>query len=329
MSRNSSILLLLPVLLMAGGSDGAGPSPRLPDAMHALALSSVDHVYKEEFKEARDDARRMMREYPDHPAGYFFMAAVIDARMEHLQTDDEEVDFYRHCDLAVSKGEALLEKRDDPWVRFFVGGAHGARGTYESRYGRWITAFRFGWQGVTAFRELLEQAPGIKDAWLGIATYDYWRSAMTKKLWWMPGVEDKRDEAIGMLREVVAEGIYVREAAAKNLVPILNNEKRYREALAAAEGMLARYPNCLVFKWGRAEAKLGLGEPDAAEKEFKQILERVESQDVDNRYNVVRCRYFLARTYFRQKHYARCRDECRRIQRYELDTDTKRRLEKE
>jgi len=167
------------------------------------------------------------------------------------------------------------------------------------------------------------------DARFGIATYDYWRSAMTKMLWWMPGVEDKREEAIRALRDVARTGVYVREAAAKHLVAILINEKRYGEALPLAEEMLARFPSCLCFHWGKATAQLALEQLGEAEKSFLYIAQRAQEQGAENHYNEVLCHSYLAKTYLQQKLYPRCIAECDRAEGYILDEDTRKRLEKE
>lgn len=325
--RLCCIFVVLGCCAAAGG--GAGRVLTLPGDMHALALSSIDLVYKEEFKQAQAVAKRIIKDYPAHPAGYFFLAAVLDAHMEHLQSNDDEIEFYRYCDIAIGKGEEMLDKTpDDLWAKFFIGGANGARGTYESRYSRWITAFRYGWQGVAIFKDLLQKDSTLHDARMGIAVYDYWRSAMMKMLWWMPGVEDKREESIKELTAVMEDGVYVREAAAKQLISILNNEKRYAEALALSEKMLQQYPAFLVFHWGKAESLVGLGRWADAEKGLKYILKRIEGEGAKGNYNEILCRYYLAKIYLEQKRYPLCVYECNTIAACRIDADTRKRLEK-
>ena len=97
------------------------------------------------------DAKR----YPEHPAGYFFYAVVLDEWTGYYQSTKKENEFYRYCDLAVEKGQAMLDKQStDAWAKFFVGGTEGLKGNFESRYERWITAFRYGWKGVSILKDL-------------------------------------------------------------------------------------------------------------------------------------------------------------------------------
>jgi tetratricopeptide (TPR) repeat protein len=240
-----------------------------------------------------------MRSYPDHPAGYFFQAVVLDARMERHHSDAAENEFYRHCDLAITKGERMLEERpDDLWAKFFMAGANGAKGAYESRFERWITAFRHGWQGVSVFREILDEDPSIRDVCYGIGLYNYWRSAMTKMLWWMPGVEDKRDEAIAMMFDAMRNGQFVRQASAAELLPMLCNEGRYAKALRIADEMIEKYPRYLAFRWGRAEALLGLKRFAQAEQSCTHILSRLGTgPEGRDEFGLMLCNLYLARAY--------------------------------
>lgn len=297
--------------------------------MHRLALRSVELVYQEDFGKALETAKQLVREAPQHPAGYFFCAVVLDSWTGYYQSSKKENEFYRYCELAVERGEAVLDRNpDDAWARFFVGGTEGLKGNYESRYERWITAFRNGWKGVSMLLELQKKVPGIRDVNYGIGTYYYWRSAMTKVMFWLPGVEDKRDEGIRRLRNSMTAGVYTRQASAANLNDILVNEKRYKEAVALADSMMALYPGALSFWWGKAQALYGMGKLKAATEDFKAILSKVESEPFDNHYNAVRCHYWLAKIRFAQGRYGESVAECNRMAYYSLSQEVKKRLDK-
>ena len=301
---------------------------RLPKDMHELAVSSTKWVYDEKFKLAKSYAKRIIKNYSNHPAGYFFYAAILNSHMEYLQSEKYEAEFYRYCDNAISKGENLLEKEpNNVWVKFFIAGASGLKGTYESRYKRWLTAFKHGWRGVVIFREILETNPEMIDAIYGIATYDYWRSAKTKMLWWLPGVADKRKVAIQALNKLQVTGTYVKESSSLNLIDMLLNEKRYNEALENANKILANYPSSLISMWRKAEAQLGLGEFDKAEKLYKKILKRVEFEQFESNYNIALCHYYLSKVYFHLKRYKLCMDECRLMGSFKLTSVSQKRLE--
>jgi tetratricopeptide (TPR) repeat protein len=316
-------------IVMAGVSASAFAAPQLPEDMHAMALASVDYVYKEKFKLAEEEAKKIIKKYPDHPAGYFFSAMALASWMSYYETDKREEDFYRYCDQTIEKAEKILGKNpDDAWAQFYLGGADGAKGTYESRYEKWITSFRHGWKGVSALQSLYKKHPEIKDIYYGLGMYDYWRSALTRVLWWMPGIENRTEEGIRELVVAKTDGVYTRISASADLVAVFNNGKRHKEALTIAEEMLGLFPGSLVFSKGQAAALFGLGRFAEAEAVYRYMLERVEAEPFDNHYNAVTCHFWLARIYLKMKRYTQSIVECNRMGYYSFDEDVKKRLDK-
>ena len=301
----------------------------LPPDMHAWASASIEDVYNEKYKQAEEEAKSIIKKYPGHPAGYFFLAAAIDAWMEYYQSSNREEDFYRCCDKAIETGERLLD--NDPgnaWAKFFYGGADGFKGTYESRYERWITAFRHGWKGVSVLLEISKSNPEIRDVNFGIGTYYYWRSAMTRMLWWMPGIGNKCKEGIRQLYDAKNFGTYTRTVAAVQLISILINEHRYEEALNICDEMLERYPTTLIFYRGKAEGLFGMERFEQAQQMYQYILSRVEAESIDNHYNAVLCHFWLAKINLRLKQFTQVIAECNRMNYYKLDEEIKKRLGK-
>jgi hypothetical protein len=323
--RRCALLCLLWALLRAPDVLAA---QQLPEKMHQLAVNSIELAYQEQFKEAENEAKKIVRNFPDHPAGYFFCAFVLDLQMTYYQSDAQEIEFYQYCNLAIAKGEKRLEKApNDIWTLFFVAGAKGAKGTYESRFHRWISAFRNGWQGVVGCREIAKRDSRIYDVLFGLGTYDYWRSALTEQVWWMPGVADRRPEAIKMIACAADSGTYVRQASAYHLVAILINEKRFKEALELADTMLQRYAHSFLFAWGRSQALLGLGRYADAEAGFQAILRRIQGEGFKNNYCLAMCRYYLSKVYFGQKNFPRCIKEIENFTALTFPDDTRKRLE--
>jgi tetratricopeptide (TPR) repeat protein len=302
---------------------------KLPQDMHDMALATIDYVYKEKFKLAEDEGKKIIKKYPDHPAGHFFCAVALEAWMNYYETDKREEEFYRYCDMAIEKAEKLLAAEpDNEWAMFFLGGVDGYKGTYESRYEKWITSFRHGWKGVSTLQTLYKKVPYMEDINYGVGMYDYWRSTMTKILWWMPGIENKSEMGIQELFSARKNGIYTTITASANLIFILCNEGRYKGALAIADEMLEKFPGTLKFSWGKAAALFGIGRFEDAENMYRYILSRVESEPYDNHYNAVVCHFWLAKVYLKTKRFTQSIAECNRMGYYNLHEDIKKRLEK-
>lgn len=313
-------------LLVVSGWSVASP-PSLPPSIHSDIITTIEHVFKEDFPQAETQAKRLIRKEPDHPAGYFCMAYVLDSWMALFQSDEKENEFYRYCDQAIDKGEKYLVKnKDDAWARFFIGGADGYKGTYEARYERWITAFRFGWKGVSVLLDLKKEGVGIPDIYSGIGCYHYWRSAMMKSLWWMPGIEDKREESIVQLKKVRREGIYTRLATSVNLIDILLNEELFDEALKVADAELRTYPRSTVFLWGKARSLFGLQRYNEAVTLLQQLITKVEQMPPDNHFNTTYYHLYRAKCYMALKQYDEAAKSCTSIERFTYEPDIKKRL---
>jgi len=299
--------------------------------MHQEIISAIDQIYNENLKEAEDHIRRIIKRYPEHPAGYFFMAVLLDSWMYLYQTNSKESEFYRYCDLAIEKAEKILDKKgaaSNEWIRFFMGGADGYKGTFEARYERWITAFRYGWKGVSVLLDLEKDKSTIVDINYGIGSYDYWRSAMIKVIWFMPKVENRSQRGIQRLYYARQNGIYTKVTASAALIDILLNESRYSEALGISKEMLAKYPNSTLGRWGMAKSLFGLKQYDQAVVEFNSILSKVEAASIDNHYNGALCHLWLAKIEFEKGNYIGAIAECNRMNHYEYEESIRKRLDK-
>jgi len=300
----------------------------LPADMHEIAVKSIDMVFREDFRGAEAEAQKLIRAYPDHPAGYFFMAAAADAWMLRHQSNRREAEFYRFCDQAIERAEkVLVGNPSDEWARFFLGGADGYKGTYEVRYERYITGFRFGWKGVSVFLKMASEGSKNPDIQFGIGTYDYWRSALMKLLWFMPGVEDKRAVGIEKLREVRRNGVYTKTPASMVLIDIYINENRFQDALTVADDMIRAYPRALVFQWGRAQALQGLKRHEDAVAAYRKIFTRCENDPNSNFYNLVQARMGMARNMAALGQNAEALEQLNAMNTYSLAKDIRKRLE--
>ncbi|MDR2694678.1 MAG: hypothetical protein LBB74_10770 [Chitinispirillales bacterium] len=306
----------------------AAQPQQLPADMHGWASASIECVFKEDYKCAEDEAKKILRAYPEHPAGYFFMAAVVEAWMQRYQSNKREAEFYRSCDQAVEKAEKILASApNDDWARFFLGGAEGYKGTFEARYERYITAFRYGWKGVSVFLKMAADGSKNPDINFGTGTYDYWRSALMKMLWWMPGVEDKREIGIEKLKGVIRNGVYSRAAAGCVLIDVYMNEKRYEDALNVATDMGKKYPRALSFMWGRAAALHGLKRYDEAAAAYRAIYAKCEKDQNTNYYNAVKAHVGMARAYLAMGKNNEALEEASAAGSYRLSKDIKKRLD--
>jgi tetratricopeptide (TPR) repeat protein len=323
--KKNSVLLLFLCLLIPINSF-ALPST-LPADIHNSVTAIIDAIYKEDFKSSEELSKKLIRKYPDHPAGYFFMAASLDSWMSYYQSKKNEDEFYKYCDLTIDKCEKrMITTPSDDWASFFKGGADGYKGTYEARYERWITAFRYGWKGVSLLMKLEEKNSGIIDINYGIGVYEYWRSALMKLLWWMPGIQDKRQDGIKKLYMVYDQGSYTKLAASSTLIDILINEKKDEEALKIADKFLLQYPESSMFLWGKGNALFNLGKLDEANTVYSKLLVKYTSDVNNNHFNEVVCYFWLGKIAYQKGKTKEAEQYWIKMNEFTFDDDNKNRL---
>lgn len=301
----------------------------LPDDIYTNAASVINFICKEDFKDGEETAKKMIRKYPESPSGYFFMAAVIDSWMSYYVDNKKEDEFYRYCDLAVEKSEKILSRdKEDEWAQFFIGGAEGYKGTYEARYERWITAFRYGWKGVSVLMKLEDNKSDLVDINFGIGSYEYWRSALVKMLWWMPGVKDRREDGIKKLFITKEKGIFTKTFSSSSLIDILNNENRPKEVLPIADTMLKVYPSSSMFLWGKGQALFALGDFEGSKQIFSKLLNKYQSDEVNNHYRAAQCHLWLAKSDSAEGKYREAIAHVSAMETFNYSEDIKSQLEK-
>ncbi len=323
LNKNKLLFLIFPALFF---TISYGIPPAIPEEIHYGILNVNERIFNDDIEGAEIEAKKIIKKRPDNPAGYFCMALVIDSWMLRYQSDEKENDFYRFCNLAIEKGEKILNRQpDNVWAKFFIGGSDGLKGIYEARYERWITAFRYGWKGVSVLLQLLES--NLADIYYGIGSYNYWRSALSKMLWWMPGIEDKRGEGINQLLKARTDGIYTKTLASVALIDIFLNEKQYYDALKITDEELSKYPSSLVFLWGKARALYGLNRYDESIYLLRKIIKRIELDKYNNYVMLTMCHLYLIKIFIKERKYIDAVSECNTINSFKYEPKIKKHLD--
>jgi len=300
----------------------------LPDDIKVKGLRSIELVFLERFTDALAEARHIIKTHPKHPAGYFFYAATLESWMDFEESSRKEDEFYRYCDLSIDKGKAILDRnKNDLWVQFFVGGAEGLKGNYESRYERWIAAFKYGWKGVSILKKIGDRCPGLQDVNYGIGTYDYWRSAMTQVMKWMPGVKDNRASGIAALKKAQSAGLFTAITSTAKLVDIYFNEQRYGQLKRLCDTALVQFPDNAIFLLGKAKACWGLGLTDEAEPVLLRLQRKYIEYSFNTGYNQVITSYWLCKIFQKSKNYNAGAAELNKIKSYKVNPVSRKRLD--
>ena len=272
-------------------------SQQLPDTLlDRLILQGIDLTLRQKYGEAESFFRGVAKQFPTHPAGYLYQAAVQQTRaIDYVIPLDTEP-----FDSLLEIGEKLSERMIDSgttsaWGYYFLATTNGYDAYARVERGDWFGGFRKGLAAASDFKNCLEIDSNFIDAFAGLGTYYYWRSRKTEFLNWLPFISDDRPEGIRLLKECIRRGIYNRFVAASALLNIYLDGGRYEDASQVAQDALRAYPSNRVFLWGLAESLSRLGKVKETLETYDILLKSIMADSISNPYSEILCHLNIAK----------------------------------
>ncbi|MBN1397692.1 MAG: hypothetical protein JXA06_06650 [Bacteroidetes bacterium] len=251
----------------------------------------VDLILRQEYTRADSLFSEIAERYPDHPAGYLYRAAVMQAYALDfdIKIDREKFDSF------IEKGKNAAGNMSSPLREYFMGTADGYEAYERVESGDWFTGIRKGLSSISEFEDLVEQDSTFYDAYAGIGTYYYWSSEKTEFLHWLPFVSDDRELGIKTLKIGAERSVYNRFAAISALISIFINSKDYQQAEEWSKRGLQFYPENRVFLWGLATAYDRQKKYAKAKFVYQKLLDNILQIRSPHPYNELVCRLNLVR----------------------------------
>jgi tetratricopeptide (TPR) repeat protein len=265
---------------------------KLEYPLHSFVVSGIDFILKQEYNRADSLFRVVTNRYPDHPVGYLYRAAVMQAYNIDFDVPIEQGEF----DSLLIIGKSSAEKISLPWREYFLGTADGYDAYERVERGDWFGGVRQGMSSASKFEEIIENDSSFYDAYVGIGTYYYWRSRKTEFLRWLPFVKDDRELGIRMLIIGAEQSEYNRFAAMSALVSIYLDSENYKQAETWSKRGLNFYPENRVFLWGLATALDRQNRSAEAVSAYSNLLENILRAHAPHPYNEIICRLNLVKS---------------------------------
>jgi hypothetical protein len=270
---------------------------KLPDAkMHTLVLEGIDLTWREKYSQADSVLQCVVREFPDHPAGYVYQAGVTLARAMDNEMEVDQARFDSLIDIGKRNANRMIDSGSDRiWGNFFLGTADGSDSYARVYRGDWFGGTRRGLMSVSSFKDAAKMDSTLCDAYAGVGAFYYWRSRKTEYFNWIPFVGDDRPEAFTLLTRSVEKGIYNRFTALSMLVAIYIDAGMYDKAIACCREGLNQYPENRTFLWGLSTACEKSGLWTDAGLAYQRLLNVIILSQDNNHYNEIVCKLNLAK----------------------------------
>ena len=140
----------------------------------------IKQIYNIKFTEAEKTFRSVIADYPEHPAGRFFIA-MIDWWKILLDPDNESYDeiFFQKLEDVIYQCDQLLDKNPkDVDALFFKGGSIGFRGRLRAFRESWLKAADDGREALPIVEEAASLDPNNMDVQLGFGIYNYYAAVI-------------------------------------------------------------------------------------------------------------------------------------------------------
>jgi hypothetical protein len=233
----------------------------------STAMQGIKQIYDLQFSQAETTFRRLIADYPDHPAGRFFLS-MIDWWKILVDADVESYDdlFFQKLEDVIYQCDELLEKNPkNVDALFFKGGAIGFRGRLRAFRESWIKAADDGREALPIVERASNLDPSNLDVQLGFGIYNYYASVIPSEFPLLKPLmiffpKGDKLKGIEQLTNTAMNGKYAKYEARYFLMTLyFTYENDVYRAGEFAKLLTTDFPDNPVFeRWfGRVAAKKG------------------------------------------------------------------------
>ena len=275
------------------------------DRQDKLFLRSIEYVYQDSFSAAYAVLDTMINEYPDYWPANVFKIGVLFTEMNDSESKSKADQFHALIDTTEKGIEEYLKKYpDDKWAHFFKGIAMGYWALYEGNHGSWLKAIFKGLAAGKHYSKAIELDSTFYEAYLGLGSLNYWRSAKLGIARKLPFIPDRREEGIRQIKLAIDSSRYSSLPAQTGLAWIYYNKKEYRKALHLMNDLMNRGYRGRQVLWPRGLAYFKIGNSKGVIACFSKIKDGLELQGNQNYYNIGLCNYYLGLAHYWSGKYA-------------------------
>ena len=292
LARNNGTMKKAFLLLALLAADSQASHQRVPShVLDSLLTAGIDQTLRQNYASAESTFRAVARDFPDHPAGFLYQAALLQTTAMDYELAMERGPFDSLLALGQERASAMIDRNpDSPWGYFYRGTMLGYDSYARAMRGDWFGAASKGMSSASDFHRAVATDSSFYDAYAGIGTYSYWKTRKMEFIAWLPFVGDKREEGIQHLIVCIEHGAYNRFAAMSSLVSIYLDDENNESAARLALEALRSYPANRLFLWGLATALDRSGDTSGALGAYQRLLASMISDPKENTYNELVCR---------------------------------------
>ena len=246
----AALLLALPGVALATPAPSAFSGENdlgVPRGEFRYAQQGLDLLYHRRYPDALQLFEEASLDYPDSPLAPLGRALVYQAWMyENQDFAWQRVYEQERADTARLLQQRLRSGHLRAWTLFMQGTHLGMDAMHDVRTDNYLAAFNKGWEAVQAMKKVERLAPDFAEVQLALGLYNYWRSALADQVSFLPDAGDQREAGIAQMKYARDHGTLASGPAGLALAYSYFDERRYPEAIAEAERVMADYPGSVI-----------------------------------------------------------------------------------
>lgn len=244
----------------------------------------IKQIYNIKFEEAEKTFRALIADYPNHPAGRFFLA-MIDWWKILLDVENESHDeiFFQKLEDVIFQCDQILKK--DPGnvdALFFKGGSIGFRGRLRSLRESWLKAADDGREALPIVERAAKLDPNNLDVQLGFGIYNYYAAVIPEEypiikplMIFFPS--GNKEEGLKQLKNTAFNGKYAKYEARYFLMTIYYRyESNPWQAEEFARMLVDDFPDNSTFQRWLGRIYVRQGKMQLADSVFKDVLRKAD-----------------------------------------------------
>uniref|UniRef100_A0A832G720 Tetratricopeptide repeat protein n=1 Tax=Ignavibacterium album TaxID=591197 RepID=A0A832G720_9BACT len=242
----------------------------------------IKEIYNIKFEEAEKTFRNLIADYPNHPAGRFFLA-MIDWWKILLDIENETYDdiFFQKLEDVIFQCDQILKNNpENVDALFFKGGAIGFRGRLRSLRDSWLKAADDGREALPIVERAAKLDPDNLDVQLGFGIYNYYASVIPEEYPMIKPLmiffpSGNKEEGIRQLRNTAFNGKYAKYEARYFLMTIYYRyESNSYLAEEFARMLVEDFPDNPSFQRWLGRIYVRQGKMQLADSLFKDVLRK-------------------------------------------------------
>ena len=292
--------LLAPTEAQAGFRDLTGKafSGENPLGVHRaefrFAQEGMELIYQRRYLEALQVFEVAGVEFPDSAIGPLGRSLVYQSMM--VENYDYSWDAPYRSEYSETKERLRMAQRSGrhkSWLYFMYAVHLGIDAMYDVRRSEYASALNKAWDAIEYIKKLHRREPEFHDAKLALGLYNYWRTAITEQVPYLPKFSDHREKGLQQMRQAREQGFLCSAPASIALTYSYIEGKQWEEATAEAKWTQQRFPDNIINQ-------MTLARVYRRTKQFKTALaafDRVLEIDPDNK----RVHFHIGETWYKRR----------------------------